>query len=106
MQGYNWEFNLLEDKQLNAWCMPGGKVAFYTGIMPVCKDETGIAVVMGHEVSRSAGHGKRISQAMIAQYGGAIAGGVISNDKLQQVLKLFIQLERKLLFLNMEEVKN
>ena len=79
MQGYNWEFNLLEDKQLNAWCMPGGKVAFYTGIMPVCKDETGIAVVMGHEVSHAlAGHGnERISQAMIAQYGGAIAGGVI-----------------------------
>ena len=90
LQGYNWEFNLLEDKQLNAWCMPGGKVAFYTGIMPVCKDETGIAVVMGHEVSHAlAGHGnERISQAMIAQYGGAIAGGVISNDKLQQVFKV------------------
>jgi predicted Zn-dependent protease len=41
LQNYNWEFNLLEDKQLNAWCMPGGKVAFYTGIMPVCKDATG-----------------------------------------------------------------
>jgi len=90
LQGYNWEFNLLEDKQLNAWCMPGGKVAFYTGIMPVCKDETGIAVVMGHEVSHAlAGHGnERISQAMIAQYGGAIAGGVISNDKLQQIFKV------------------
>ena len=90
LQGYNWEFNLLEDKQLNAWCMPGGKVAFYTGIMPVCKDETGIAVVMGHEVSHAlAGHGnERISQAMIVQYGGAIAGGVISNDKLQQIFQV------------------
>ncbi|MDX5340518.1 MAG: M48 family metalloprotease, partial [Cyclobacteriaceae bacterium] len=47
---FSWEFNLAESKEINAWCMPGGKVAFYTGIMPVCQDENGIAVVMGHEV--------------------------------------------------------
>ena len=58
MSSYNWEFNLIEDKQVNAWCMPGGKVAFYTGIMPICKTETGVAVVMGHEVAHAlAGHG-------------------------------------------------
>jgi predicted Zn-dependent protease len=70
--------------------MPGGKVAFYTGIMPVCKDETGIAVVMGHEVSHAlAGHGnERISQAMIAQYGGAACWWRISNDKLQQIFQV------------------
>jgi Zn-dependent protease with chaperone function len=56
--------------------MPGGKVAVYTGILPITKDNTGLAVVMGHEVSHAlAGHGnERISQAMIAQYGGAILG--------------------------------
>lgn len=90
LQNYNWEFNLLEDKQLNAWCMPGGKVAFYTGIMPVCKDATGIAVVMGHEISHAlAGHGnERISQAMIAQGLGAATGSAIKSDKLQQIFQV------------------
>lgn len=83
LSGYNWEFNLIQDKQLNAWCMPGGKVAFYTGIMPVCKDDNGVAVVMGHEVSHAlAGHGnERISQAMLAQYGGSLIGGSMSNSQ-------------------------
>ena len=90
LQGYNWEFNLLEDKQLNAWCMPGGKVAFYSAIMPVCKDENGVAVVMGHEVSHAlAGHGnERISQAMIAQGLGAASGAAIKNEKLQQIFQV------------------
>ncbi len=83
LAGYNWEFNLIQDPQLNAWCMPGGKVAFYTGILPVCKDDNGIAVVMGHEVSHAlAGHGnERISQAMLAQYGGSLLGGSMSNSQ-------------------------
>lgn len=89
LANYAWEFNLLEDKQINAWCMPGGKVAFYTGIMPVCKDDTGVAVVMGHEVSHAlAGHGnERISSAMLAQYGGAIAGSAIKNAQLGQIFR-------------------
>ena len=72
LNGFQWEFNLIDDpKTVNAWCMPGGKVAFYTGIMPICKDETGIAVVMGHEVAHAiANHGReRMSQQMLAQYG-------------------------------------
>ncbi|WP_333851018.1 M48 family metallopeptidase [Epilithonimonas sp.] len=83
LTGYNWEFNLIQDSQLNAWCMPGGKVAFYTGIMPICKDDNGVAVVMGHEVSHAlAGHGnERISQAMLAQYGGSLLGGTMSNSQ-------------------------
>lgn len=87
---YNWEFNLLRDPQLNAWCMPGGKVAVYTGILPVTKNATGLAVVLGHEISHAlAGHGnERISQAMVAQYGGAILGGAISN---QQIANVFAQ---------------
>ncbi|MCG2792914.1 MAG: M48 family metallopeptidase [Weeksellaceae bacterium] len=83
LANYNWEFNLIQDPQLNAWCMPGGKVAFYTGIMPICKDDNGVAVVMGHEVSHAlAGHGnERISQAMLAQYGGSLIGGSMSNSQ-------------------------
>lgn len=72
LQGFNWEFNLIEnDEMVNAWCMPGGKVAFYTGILPICKDETGVAVVMGHEVAHAiANHGgERMSQGMVAQLG-------------------------------------
>jgi predicted Zn-dependent protease len=72
LQGFDWEFNLIDDpKTVNAWCMPGGKVAFYTGIMPICKDETGVAVVMGHEVAHAiANHGReRMSTQMLAQYG-------------------------------------
>ena len=83
LANYSWEFNLIQDAQLNAWCMPGGKVAFYTGIMPICKDDNGVAVVMGHEVSHAlAGHGnERISQAMLAQYGGSLIGGTMSNSQ-------------------------
>lgn len=69
LAGFKWEFNLIQDdKTVNAWCMPGGKVAFYTGIMPICKDETGVAIVMGHEVAHAiANHGReRMSEAMIA----------------------------------------
>lgn len=84
---YQWEFNLLQDSQLNAWCMPGGKVAVYSGILPVTKNPTGLAVVLGHEISHAlAGHGnERISQGMIAQYGGAILGGAISNQQLAAI---------------------
>ncbi len=83
LANYQWEFNLLQDNQLNAWCMPGGKVAVYTGILPVTKTDAGLAVVLGHEVSHAlAGHGnERVSQAMVAQYGGAIIGGSISNSQ-------------------------
>ena len=69
LEGFQWEFNLIDDpKTVNAWCMPGGKVAFYTGIMPICKDENGVAVVMGHEVAHAiANHGReRMSQGMVA----------------------------------------
>src|SRR5690606_20601609 len=58
LNGYKWEFNVIDENIVNAWCMPGGKVVFYTGILPICKNETGIAVVMGHEVAHAiANHG-------------------------------------------------
>lgn len=67
----SWEFNLLESDEVNAWCMPGGKVAFYTDIMPVTQDETGIAVVMGHEIAHAvASHTReRMSNGMLKSFG-------------------------------------
>lgn len=72
LKGYAWEFNLIDENIVNAWCMPGGKVVFYTGIMPICEDEKGVAVVMGHEVAHAvANHGsERMSQGLIQQMGG------------------------------------
>ena len=56
---YRWEFNLIDDKAINAWCLPGGKVVFYTGILPICDNVDGIAAVMGHEVAHAfAKHGQ------------------------------------------------
>lgn len=71
-EGFKWEFNLIAENVVNAWCMPGGKVAFYEGILPICQDEAGIAVVMGHEVAHAiAKHGaERMSQALVQQLGG------------------------------------
>jgi predicted Zn-dependent protease len=71
---YKWEFNVInDDKVVNAWCMPGGKVAVYTGIFPITRDETGMAVVLSHEIAHAiAGHGsERMSEALVAQLGGA-----------------------------------
>lgn len=86
---YRWEFNLIEDKTINAWCMPGGKVVFYTGILPMCANTDGIAAVMGHEVAHAfAKHGQeRMSSGMIQQLGGvAVAIGTSKKDpKTQQI---------------------
>ena len=67
--GYQWEFNLVESKEVNAWCMPGGKVAVYTGILPVTQTDAGLATVMGHEIAHAiARHAnERYSQAILAQ---------------------------------------
>ena len=86
---YKWEFNLIEDKTVNAWCMPGGKVVFYTGIMPICANDNGVAAVMGHEVAHAfAKHGQeRMSQGQLQQIGGlAVALGTSGKDaKTQQI---------------------
>ena len=89
LEGYAWEYKLVDSKEVNAWCMPGGKVAVYTGILPVTKDDDGLAVVMGHEISHAlAGHGnERISQAMLAQYGGSILGSSINNSQWASVFQ-------------------
>jgi len=66
---YKWEFNLVESKEVNAWCMPGGKVVVYTGLLPITQNETALAIVLGHEITHAvAGHGReRMSQALLAQ---------------------------------------
>ncbi len=72
LKGYNWEFNLIESEEENAWCMPGGKVVVYTGILPITRSEAGLAVVMGHEIGHAvADHGnERMSQGLLVQLGG------------------------------------
>jgi predicted Zn-dependent protease len=83
LTGFAWEFNLIQDeKTVNAWCMPGGKVAFYTAILPICKDETGVAVVMGHEVAHAiANHGReRMSQGLIQQFGLSTLGAAMGQN--------------------------
>ena len=72
LKDYKWEFNLIESEEKNAWAMPGGKVVVYEGILPITKDEAGLAVVMGHEIAHAiAKHGnERMSQSLIAQMGG------------------------------------
>ena len=83
IKNYKWEFNLIEnDKMVNAWCMPGGKVAFYTGILPVTQDENGIAVVMGHEIAHAvAKHGnERMSQGLLQQMGGVALSVALSSS--------------------------
>lgn len=80
---YRWEFNLINDKTINAWCMPGGKVVFYTGIMPICANTDGIAAVMGHEVAHAfAKHGQeRMSSAQMQQLGGLAVALGTANSK-------------------------
>jgi len=82
LSGYSWEFNLIDDPQVNAFCMPGGKIVVYTGILPYTQDENGLAVVLGHEVAHAvAKHAnERMSQQMVAQYGAAGVSAVLSKS--------------------------
>lgn len=91
LKGYKWEFNLVESKEANAWCMPGGKVVVYTGILKYTKDDTGLAVVLGHEIAHAvAGHGQeRLSQGMLAQLGG-LALSEAMRQKPQQTQQLWM----------------
>jgi predicted Zn-dependent protease len=93
LSNYKWEFNLIQDdKTVNAWCMPGGKVAVYTGLLPVAQDETGLAVVMGHEIAHAvAKHGnERVSEGLLQQMGG-VALSVALSTSPAATSNLFLQ---------------
>jgi predicted Zn-dependent protease len=92
VQGYAWQFNLVKDNEVNAWCMPGGKVVVYTGLLPVSKDESGLAVVLGHEIAHAiARHGnERMSQQMAIQLGG-MGISVALEQKPAQTQQIFNQ---------------
>lgn len=91
LEGYKWEFNTIDSKEINAWCMPGGKVVIYTGLLPVTKNEAALAIVMGHEIAHSvAKHGnERMSQALVQQMGG-MALGLALAQKPQETQDLFM----------------
>lgn len=90
LNDYKWEYNLVDDETVNAWCMPGGKIVFYTGILPITQTETGVAVVMGHEVAHAlADHGAQRMSASTLQQVGAVAGNVAIKD--DKALSIFNQ---------------
>lgn len=91
-QGFKWEFNLIDSKDVNAWCMPGGKVAVYTGILPITQDENGLAVVMGHEIAHAvAQHGsERLTQGLLQQVG-AVGLAIALQNRPAETRNLFMQ---------------
>ena len=90
LDDYRWEYNLIQDDQVNAWAMPGGKIAFYTGIMPIAKNETGVAAIMAHEVAHAlADHGaQRMSASQLQAVGGAVVGAAVGgkSETTQQII--------------------
>ncbi|MEO6328877.1 MAG: M48 family metallopeptidase [Ginsengibacter sp.] len=84
LAGYKWEFNLVDNKEINAWCMPGGKVVVYTGLLPVAQNEAALAVVMGHEITHAVAHHgqERMSQALLAQ-GLQLTGNIFTSGNTQ-----------------------
>lgn len=81
LKGFDWEFNVVNEEVVNAWCMPGGKVVVYTGLLPVTQDEKSLAVVMGHEIAHAvARHGnQRMSQQLLLQLGGTALSVAIAQ---------------------------
>jgi predicted Zn-dependent protease len=92
LAGYEWEFNLVNDNQVNAWCMPGGKVVVYSGLLPVTQNEAALAVVMGHEICHAVAHhgNERISQTFLAQ-GLEVAGNIFTSNN-QKANNIFNQI--------------
>jgi predicted Zn-dependent protease len=91
LKDYKWEYNLVEDPAVNAWCMPGGKIVFYTGILEVAQNETAIAAIMGHEVAHAlANHGQQRMSAAYIQQGLSVAGNIaIEDDKSRQAFNQY-----------------
>lgn len=81
LDGYQWEYNLVDSKEVNAWCMPGGKIVVYTGLLPITQNEAALAVVMGHEITHAlAQHGnERMSLGLVQQLGGVALSVALAN---------------------------
>lgn len=92
LKDYRWEYNLVESKEVNAWCMPGGKIVVYSGILPVTKTEAGLATVMGHEVAHAlANHGQQRMSAGVFQELGAAGTQILVGEQSQQTQALAMQ---------------
>lgn len=93
IRNFKWEFNTIQEDMINAWCMPGGKVVVYTGLLPVTQNETGLAVVMGHEIAHAiARHGnERMSEALLVGLGGLVLEEAL-KEKTEQTQLLFLGL--------------
>lgn len=89
LDGYKWEFNLVQSPEVNAWCMPGGKVVVYTGLLPVTQNEAGLAIVLGHEITHAVAHHgqERMSEALVAQ--GLQVGGDLFTQNNPKVNNIF-----------------
>ena len=98
VQNYVWEFNLVQDRQVNAWCMPGGKIVVYEGLLPVTQDEASLAIVLGHEIAHAvAKHSaERLSNEYKNQYGTAIVGAVLQGAGVSQDTQQLIALGQSL----------
>ncbi len=89
LEGYRWEFNLIENKSINAWCMPGGKVVVYTGILPLIKNDDQLATVMSHEIAHAvARHGSERMSQQLVQQGFGVALSIALAEKPQQTQQL------------------
>lgn len=93
IEGFKWEYNLVESKDINAWCMPGGKVVVYTGLLPITQNEDALAMVMGHEIAHAlARHGgERASKTMAAQFGLQATGAVAMSQNPTLTKQILLQ---------------
>jgi len=92
LNGYQWEYKLIDSKEVNAWCMPGGKIVVYSGILPITKDDAGLATVLGHEVSHAlANHGAQRMSAAELQQLGAVGVAVATGSKSAETQQMWQQ---------------
>ncbi|GAB2826350.1 M48 family metallopeptidase [Ferruginibacter profundus] len=93
IKSFKWEYNTINEETINAWCMPGGKVVVYTGLLPVTQNETALAVVMGHEIAHAiARHGnERMSEGLLINLGGLVLEEAL-KEKKQETQLLFLGL--------------
>jgi predicted Zn-dependent protease len=92
LKDYKWEYTLIDSKEANAWCLPGGKIAVHTGLLPITENDDALAVVMGHEIAHAlAEHGKERVNQQIINSGGAITLQVLTANQSQANQNLFLQ---------------